>query len=95
MFIVVLKYVKPLARIDELVSAHIEFLDRFYNQEKFIVSGRREPRVGGVIFASASSEEELWDIIKQDPFYIDGAAEYEVIEFIPSKYDSRFECLFR
>lgn len=93
MFILILKYIKPLERIDELVPSHIEFLDRFYNEEKFIVSGRREPRVGGVILANAGSEEELWGIIKQDPFYIDGAAEYEVIEFVPSKYDFRLECL--
>ncbi len=92
MFVIILKYAKPLERIDELVAAHIKFLDRFYNQGKFIASGRRNPRTGGVILANASSVEEVWDIIKQDPFYIDGAAEYEVIEFIPSNYDSRFEC---
>jgi len=93
MFILMLEYVKPLKQIDELVPAHIEFLDRFYSQGKFIVSGRRKPRVGGVILANASSEEEVWGIIKQDPFYIDEAAEYEVIEFVASKYDSRFKCL--
>ncbi len=93
MFLIILKYVKPLERIDELIPAHIEFLDRFYNQAKFIVSGRRKPRVGGIILANASNEEEVWEIIKQDPFYTDRAAEYEVIEFVPSKCDSRFESL--
>ncbi|MCC5468152.1 YciI family protein [Pelosinus baikalensis] len=92
MFLMILNYLKPLEYLDELIPAHIEFLDRFYNQSKFIASGRRNPRVGGVIIAKASCEEEVWEIIKQDPFYINGAAEYEVIEFIPSKYDPRFEC---
>lgn len=92
MFLIILKYVKPLEYLDELIPAHIEFLDRFYNQSKFIASGRRNPRVGGVIIAKAGSEEEIWEIIKQDPFYTNGAAEYEVIEFIPSKCDPRFEC---
>ncbi|GMA98677.1 YciI family protein [Pelosinus sp. IPA-1] len=93
MFLIILNYVKPLEYLDQLIPAHIEFLDRFYNQSKFLVSGRRNPRVGGVIIAKASSEEEVWDIIKQDPFHSNGAAEYEVIEFIPSKYDPRFEGL--
>jgi len=92
MFIILLKYVKPLECIEELVPAHIEFLDRFYSEAKFIVSGRKNPRTGGVIVANARNEEEVWSIIKQDPFYIDGAAEYEVIEFVPTKYDSRFGC---
>lgn len=95
MFIVILNYVKPLERIDELVAAHIKFLDCFYNQGKFIVSGRKNPRVGGVILANAGSIEEVWEIVKQDPFYIDKAAEYEVIEFFPSKYDSKFECFVK
>lgn len=93
MFLIILSYVKPLEYLDELIPAHIEFLDHFYKQSNFIASGRRNPRVGGVIIAKASCHDEIWNIIKQDPFYINEAAKYEVIEFSPSKYDPRFECL--
>ncbi len=41
----------------------------------FITSGRRKPRAGGVILANVNSEEEVGDIIKQDPFYIYGTAD--------------------
>ena len=91
MFLIISKYVKPLERIDELLPGHIEFLDRFYAEKKFIASGRKVPRTGGVIIANADSLTEVWDIMKLDPFYIDGAAAYEVIEFAPSKYDPCLE----
>ena len=92
MFLILLSYVKPLEEIDALIPAHVEFLDKFYAAEKFIASGRRNPRVGGVIIANATDRNEVWDIIKQDPFYTNRAAEYEVVEFMPTKYDPRFAC---
>ncbi|MDT8899991.1 YciI family protein [Anaeroselena agilis] len=86
MYVILLKYVKPLAEIDKLLSEHADFLERFYRSRNFIVSGRRNPRTGGIILANADNEQMVWDIIRQDPFYRSGAVEYEVIEFIPSKY---------
>jgi len=86
MFVIILKYVKPLEEIDRLVQDHVEFLERFYHSNHFIVSGPRNPRVGGIILANADSQQGVWDIIKQDPFYQNEAAEYEVIEFIASKF---------
>lgn len=89
---IILKYIKPLEQVDELVSAHIEFLKRCYEQSEFICSGRRNPRVGGVILANVGSEKKVWELINQDPFFIEGIAEYEVIEFLPSLCDGRFAC---
>lgn len=90
MFVILLKYVKPLEEIDKLIPDHVAFLDRFYQANHFIASGRRNPRTGGVILAKEGTEQQVWDIIRQDPFYVGGVAEYEVIEFIPSKYAPEF-----
>jgi uncharacterized protein YciI len=95
MFIVLLKYIKPLEKINEVLPAHIEFLKKCYKDSKFIVSGPRSPRTGGVILANVNSETELRDLLKQDPFYIHEAAEYEVIAFTPTKYDESFSCFVR
>jgi len=92
MFLVLLKYVKPLEEIEALLLDHINFLDVQYAQAKFIFSGRRNPRIGGVILINVDSELEVWDIVKTDPFYINDVAEYDIIEFTPTKYDSRFKC---
>lgn len=84
MFIILLTYKKPLSDVDRLVGAHRDFLERNYSSGKFLLSGRKEPRTGGVIVANASSRSEIEQIVKSDPFYSEGIAEYEIIEFIPS-----------
>lgn len=92
MFVIVLEYIKPLEVIEELLEEHIIFLNKYYEMEKFICSGRQNPRVGGLILAKASSKQELEKIIEEDPFYINKAAEYKIIEFVPTKCDTRFSC---
>ncbi len=84
MFIVLVNYVVSLDRIDSLLEEHVEFLKVQFEKQAFITSGRKVPRTGGVIIAKASSKEELEAILKQDPFYKNGVAEYEITEFIAS-----------
>ncbi|WP_440604657.1 YciI family protein [Bacillus sp. GB_SG_008] len=54
-------------------------------------SGRRNPRVGGIILMNAVSEQEIETIIAEDPFYIHNIARYEIIEFTPTKYTDPFQ----
>ena len=89
MFIVILTYKKSMAKIDAELQSHREFLERYYQQHKIMLSGPQEPRDGGVIVMNASSRSEVLRIITEDPFYIHDFAEYEIIEFTPTKYDSR------
>ena len=49
MFLILLTYVRPLDEIDRLVDDHNAYLERNYDAGRFIVSGRREPRIGGVV----------------------------------------------
>ena len=84
MFVVLLTYTQPLASVDALVPAHREFLQRMYQAGTFLLSGRKEPRNGGVILAHATSAEELEWALAQDPFHVHGVASYQVIEFLPT-----------
>lgn len=84
---------EPLEEIERLLPAHIRFLDACYEQGKFLCSGRKEPRTGGVILCICGSREEAESIRDQDPFFREGAAEYEVIEFLPSKMSQSFRAL--
>lgn len=92
MFLILLSYIKPLEEIDQWIPKHLEFLDRNYERNVFIVSGRRIPRVGGLILINVEKEEEVRRIISEDPFYQNQLAEYNIIEFTPTKCDSRFSC---
>jgi len=80
MFIVLLNYRKPLAQVDELLEEHQKFLDRHYASGMFLVSGRKKPRTGGFILATAPSCQALMEILATDPFSRHGIADYEVTE---------------
>lgn len=85
MFVVVLDYVVSLSEVDAAIEAHAEWLDAHYKSGLFLASGRREPRVGGVIFA-AGPAEEVAAAVAEDPFAVRGIAKHTVIEFHPSRF---------
>lgn len=87
MFVIKLTYTKPLEVVTNLRPAHLEFLDKYYAKNVFVASGRQNPPVGGIIIATHTSKEELEKIIKEDPFYIEKVAEYEITEFSPNKFN--------
>lgn len=91
MFVIVLTYIKPLEEVDKLVASHIEFLEQQYRAGIFLASGARVPRTGGVILATCDDKTKLLEILKQDPFSIAHVAEYDCIEFTPSRMREGFE----
>ena len=93
MFIVHLEYKKALADVDSLIPAHRDFLQRNYKEGNFILSGRCEPRTGGIILSAMKSIDALEEIMKKDPFYTDGAATFEIIEFKPSMASDELKSL--
>lgn len=92
MFILSLKYIKPLEEVEKELQNHVQYLEKYYSLHKFICSGRRNPRIGGIILCNAKNMEEVNTIINEDPFYINKIAEYEIVEFLPTKYADGFEC---
>jgi Uncharacterized protein conserved in bacteria len=91
MFILILKYIKPIEEVEKELASHIAYLEKYYSLQKFICSGRRNPRTGGVILCNANDTKEVKEIINEDPFHKKNIAEYEIIEFIPTKYDDKFK----
>jgi uncharacterized protein YciI len=84
MFVVTLNYTAPLARIDGFLEAHRAFLSEQYARGLFLMSGRKEPRDGGIIIAHAASRAELERVLADDPFHQAGLARYEIVEFVPT-----------
>lgn len=85
MFVVSLTYKKPIAEVELHLAAHIAYLEQYYAAGTFVASGRKVPRTGGVILAKAESRAALEAILQQDPFSIAEVADFEVIEFVPTK----------
>ena len=86
MFIAILTYKKPLSEVDRFLAAHREYLARHYVAGDLITSGPRSGRVGGVIMIKAHSLEAVNAIIAEDPFHINGIADYQIVEFAPTLF---------
>ncbi len=91
MFIFSLTYVKPITEVERFLPEHIQFLDEHYEKGLFLCSGRKVPRTGGIVLCNCRSMEDAKAIMEKDPFYKEGIAKYEIIEFIPSKSSKGFD----
>jgi uncharacterized protein YciI len=84
-FVLLLTYVKPLAEVDALMRRHVAWLNEHYDAGRFLVSGRRIPRTGGVIVARGDDREEIEAVAASDPFVTGGVATCEVVQFRASQ----------
>lgn len=85
MFVIELLYKADLKEIDAHMKAHVAFLNRHYANGTFLISGRKIPRDGGIILATGKSKAQIETLIKEDPFYKHGLADFRVIEFRASQ----------
>ncbi len=86
MFIAILTYKKPLSEVDRFLAAHREYLAKHYAAGDFIASGPQTPRIGGVIMVKANDRATVDSIMAQDPFNINGIADYQIVEFTPTMF---------
>jgi uncharacterized protein YciI len=84
MFVISLTYTAPLDAIDAHLPAHRAWLAGCYADGKFLASGPKVPREGGIIIAHAGSRDEVDALVRQDPFHAAGVASYEITEFLPA-----------
>ena len=91
LFIIILKYLVELENIDKYRSAHLEYLNKHYEDGTFLASGRQVPAFGGIILAKANNRRALYEILAQDPFHQQLCAEYQVHEFAANKGTASFE----
>lgn len=85
LFIVSLKYVKPISEVEKHLEAHKAWLEDGYAAGHFIMSGRKIPRNGGIIIARAENLLALSDILNLDPFQVHGISTVEITAFEASK----------
>jgi uncharacterized protein YciI len=85
MFVIELTYKATLAEIDASMAAHVKFLKKYYAAGNFLVSGRKIPRDGGIIVAVAKAREDIEAIVREDPFYTRGLADFRIIQFRASQ----------
>jgi len=85
MFVIELLYKAELSEIDANMSAHMTFIRKQYAAGRFLMSGRKVPRDGGIILALGESRDEIVAIVEQDPFVSRGLSDYRIIQFRDSQ----------
>ena len=85
MFVIELIYKAELSEIDAHMSAHMKFLKKHYASGRFLVSGRKIPRDGGIILALGKARDEVEAIVREDPFCKRGLADFRIVEFRASQ----------
>jgi uncharacterized protein YciI len=85
LFVIELVYKVPLTKIDAAMRAHVRFLEKHYASGRFLVSGRKIPRDGGIILAVGEDREEIEAIMREDPFCAKGLADVRIIQFRASQ----------
>jgi uncharacterized protein YciI len=93
MFVIELTYKVDLSEIDANMRAHMAFLKKHYAAGRFLVSGRKIPRDGGIILAVGESREQIEAIVKEDPFVARGLSDYRITEFRESQRATNIDAL--
>ena len=86
LFVIILRYLVALEKIDAVMKQHMAFLDKHYANKDFLVSGRQVPRTGGIIIARAKDRNTVEKIVQQDPFVKRRLASADIIEFTASQH---------
>ena len=84
-YVLILSYIRPIAEVEAVLDAHSHYIESGYQRGTFLLSGRKVPWTGGVIFARAASLDDLQSIIAEDPFLTAKVATYDIIEFNPTR----------
>jgi uncharacterized protein YciI len=82
-FLVLARYTRPIEEVDRLLDGHREWILANSEAGRILLTARQVPLTGGMILARGESVEEMWEMVRQDPFHTSGMAEYEVLEFDP------------
>jgi uncharacterized protein YciI len=92
MYVVSLSYRVPQDIVDFHNDAHIAWLQNAFDDGVFIAAGRKVPRTGGPLLSRAD-RATLDASLAQDPFYTNGVADFEVVEFHAGRVAPGFENL--
>ena len=83
LWLLLTRYVRPLADVDALRSEHLAHLDRQRAAGHFLAWGRLVPPSGGFVLARGLDRAALDAVLAEDPYTVGGVAEWEIRELSP------------
>jgi uncharacterized protein YciI len=92
MFVVSLTYKVPDEIVDFHRPAHMDWVKEAFDAGTFLASGRRVTALGGVLLSNVD-RPTLDASLATDPFYVNGVADFEIIEFTVTTASTGYENL--
>jgi uncharacterized protein YciI len=93
-YLIILHYKVPIETVELHTPAHRAFLKTQYEANTLLLSGPFVPRTAGVLWGQAEDRTVIDQMIKNDPFNVEGVADYDVIEFKPVMHAPLLDALF-
>ncbi|MEE9312386.1 MAG: YciI family protein [Planctomycetota bacterium] len=81
-FVITISYIKPMDIVEEYTPEHRDFTRALANTGVLKMSGPFEPRTGGMLICEAKDKYSVEYIFKQDPFWVNEIASYDIREWI-------------
>lgn len=81
MYVVTLTYKRPMEEVDKHRDAHMDWVRHQYQNGRFLASGARIPREGGVILVRDMPRENLDAVLAEDPYQQHDVADYTIVAF--------------
>lgn len=81
LFAVDITYNVPMSEIEPHIEPHMDFIAKGYAEGRFLASGAKVPRTGGMIIAIGTDRAEIETLMAQDPFTIAGVVALQITEF--------------
>ncbi|WP_100399651.1 YciI family protein [Bacillus sp. FJAT-44742] len=66
---------------DKYRQAHLDFLNKLKDEGTIPAYGRFVDGAGGLVIYKGESQQEVEELVKQDPFVSEGARDFEVHEW--------------
>jgi uncharacterized protein YciI len=95
MFLIQLRFSTNKANAGQFMDGHNAWLKGGFAKGIFLLTGTIQPKLGGAILAHNATLEQVKEIVKQDPFVIEGVVAAEIIEITPSKVAPQLEFLLQ
>jgi len=83
--IAIIRYRRPLEEVLKVVEAHRAYLRSLREKGVLLASGPLDPRSGGALLLKVADQHGSLDRIRdEDPFIKAGAAQYELLPWLPN-----------
>ena len=85
MYLMISTYRAPLDQVDQARAAHLAFVGELERAGVVVSAGRQDPPVGGILLLDVESEARAHELLADDPYVIQGLAEYTATGWQPTR----------